>query len=273
MGVPVLIMGESGSGKTYSIKNMNPDEVGIFLCEKNRLPFKKKFITYKLKNLKGEINGREVTVWPAQTIVSKLKNPNLKIYIIDDSQYLMANEYFDRASEQGYQKYTDIGVHFRDLIHFVNNELPDDVVVYFLHHTEMDANSGKTKAKTIGRMLDEKLTVEGLFDIVLRAGVEGSQHFFQTQSGGMDTAKSPEEMFPDARIPNDLKLVDDVIREYYELAPASEINKEPEQKASTGSKAGKSKASAAPAPAPASNATVTTVDKVPAVPDPVNDDW
>ena len=239
MGVPVLIMGESGSGKTYSIKNMNPDEVGIFLCEKNRLPFKKKFITYKLKNLKGEINGREVTVWPAQTIVSKLKNPNLKIYIIDDSQYLMANEYFDRASEQGYQKYTDIGVHFRDLIHFVNNELPDDVVVYFLHHTEMDANIGKTKAKTIGRMLDEKLTVEGLF----------------------------------ARIPNDLKLVDDVIREYYELAPASEINKEPEQKASTGSKAGKSKASAAPAPAPASNATVTTVDKVPAVPDPVNDDW
>lgn len=224
MGVPVLIMGESGSGKTYSIKNLNPDEVGIFLCEKNRLPFKKKFVTYKLRNLKGEKDGREVTVWPAQTIVNNLKNPKLKIYIIDDSQYLMANEYFDRATEQGYNKYTDIGVHFRDLIHTVNNTLPDDVIVYFLHHTEMDSNTGKTKAKTIGRMLDEKLTVEGLFDIVLRACAEGTQHFFQTQSGGMDTAKSPEDMFSDTRIPNDLKLVDDAIREYYELAPASAPN-------------------------------------------------
>lgn len=269
MGVPVLIMGESGSGKTYSIKNMNPDEVGIFLCEKNRLPFKKKFITYKLKNLKGEINGREVTVWPAQTIVSKLKNPNLKIYIIDDSQYLMANEYFDRASEQGYQKYTDIGVHFRDLIHTVNNDLPDDVVVYFLHHTEMDSNTGKTKAKTIGRMLDEKLTVEGLFDIVLRAGVEGTQHFFQTQSSGMDTAKSPEEMFADARIPNDLKLVDDAIREYYELSPASEPLKEPAPK--TSGKAAKQEKQEKATPAAPSNVTVTTTDKIP--PTVVDDGW
>ena len=268
MGVPVLVMGESGSGKTYSIKNLNPDEVGIFLCEKNRLPFKKKFITYKVKNLRGEQNGRDVTVWPAQTIVSKLKNPNLKIYIIDDSQYLMANEFFDRAAETGYQKYSDIGVHFRDLIHFVNNDLPDDVVVYFLHHTEIDRNTGKTKAKTIGRMLDEKLTVEGLFDIVLRACVEGTAHFFQTQSTGMETTKSPEDMFPDTRIPNDLKYVDDVIREYYDLAPttAAETGKEPEQKST--SKAGKSKAGVA---APASGVTVETTDRIPGVADPVVD--
>ena len=269
MGVPVLIMGESGSGKTYSIKNLNPDEVGIFLCEKNRLPFKKKFNTYKLKNAKGEINGREVTVWPAQLIVNNLKSPKLKIYVIDDSQYLMANEYFDRAAEQGYNKYTDIGVHFRDLIHTVNNDLPDDVVVYFLHHTEMDSNTGKTKAKTIGRMLDEKLTVEGLFDIVLRAGVEGTQHFFQTQSSGMDTAKSPEEMFADSRIPNDLKLVDDAIREYYELSPASEPLKEPASK--TSGKAAKQEKQEKAASAAPSNVTVTTTDKIP--PTVVDDGW
>ena len=268
MGVPVLIMGESGSGKTYSIKNLNPDEVGIFLCEKNRLPFKKKFNVYKLKNAKGEVNGREVTVWPAQIIVKSLKEPTKKIYIIDDSQYLMANEYFDRAAENGYNKYTDIGVHFRDLIHTVNNDLPDDVVVYFLHHTEMDSNTGKTKAKTIGRMLDEKLTVEGLFDIVLRVGVEGSRHFFQTQSGGMDTAKSPEEMFADAQIPNDLKLVDDAIREYYELSPASD----PLPKLKKSASAKPSAKTGAPVPVPAaSNVTISETDRVP--PAVVDDNW
>ena len=268
MGVPVLIMGESGSGKTYSIKNLNPEDVGIFLCEKNRLPFKKKFNVYKLKNTKGEVNGREVIVWPAQTVVNYLKKPTKKIYIVDDSQYLMANEYFDRAAEQGYNKYTDIGVHFRDLIHTVNNDLPDDVIVYFLHHTEMDSNTGKTKAKTIGRMLDEKLTVEGLFDIVLRAGVEGTQHFFQTQSSGMDTAKSPEEMFAEGRIPNDLKVVDDAIREYYELSPAAEPIEPPKKAASAKAPA---KANAA---APV-NATVTVADKLPAqtAPETVTDDW
>lgn len=269
MGVPVLIMGESGSGKTYSIKNLNPDAVGIFLCEKNRLPFKKKFNVYKLKNAKGEVNGREVTIWPAQIIVKSLKDPTKKIYIIDDSQYLMANEFFDRAAEQGYGKYTDIGVHFRDLIHTVNSDLPDDVIVYFLHHTEQDSNTGKTKAKTIGRMLDEKLTVEGLFDIVLRVGSEGSQHYFQTQSSGMDTAKSPEDMFPEARIPNDLKLVDDAIREYYELSPASEPLKEPAPK--TTGKAAKTEKAEKPNPVPPSNVTVTTTDKVP--PPVVDDNW
>lgn len=270
MGVPVLIMGESGSGKTYSIKNLNPDEVGIFLCEKNRLPFKKKFNVYKLKNAKGEVNGREVTIWPAQIIVKSLKDPTKKIYIIDDSQYLMANEFFDRAAEQGYGKYTDIGVHFRDLIHTVNSDLPDDVIVYFLHHTEQDSNTGKTKAKTIGRMLDEKLTVEGLFDIVLRVGSEGSQHYFQTQSSGMDTAKSPEDMFPEARIPNDLKLVDDAIREYYELSPASEPLPQPRKTAGAKTQAKASTPAAAPAPV-VSGATVTTSDKVP--PAVVDDNW
>ena len=216
MGIPVAIIGESGSGKTYSIKNMNPDKVGIFLCEKNRLPFRKQFKTYKVKNMVDQENKiiRQGTV--IYTLLKHPRNAELKRYVIDDSQYIMANEFFDRANEKGYDKFTDIGSTFRNLVHLVNNELPDDVIVYFLHHPELDTNTGKQKAKTIGRMLDEKLTLEGCFDIVLFARTNGAEHWFDTQSNGMDTAKSPEDMF-DARIPNDLALVDAKIREYYGL--------------------------------------------------------
>lgn len=202
MGVPVLIMGESGSGKTYSIKNFDPAEVGIFSVEKNRLPFKK--------------DGFKVVKNAGYSVIMKaLAKPTLKRYVIDDSQYLLVNEFFDRAKESGYQKFTDLALNFRNLIHYISRELPDDVVVYFLHHTELDA-AGKVKAKTIGRMLDEKLTVEGCFDIVLLAQVDGGEHSFVTQSDGYTSAKSPEGMF-DQKIPNDLAAVDAAIREYWGL--------------------------------------------------------
>ena len=212
MGVPVLILGESGSGKSYSIKNLDPETTGIMMVEKNTLPFRKPF-----KNVYR--NAKYPQIYGA------LKAHNLKCYVIDDSQYLMANEYFDRADEVGYQKFTDIGVHFRDLIHLVNSKTPDDVIVYFLHHTEMDVNTGKTKAKTIGRMLDEKLTLEGTFNIVLRTVKENGEYFFRTQSDGNDTVKSPEDMFPE-KIPTDLALVDKTIRDYYGL---NAVNKESEE--------------------------------------------
>ena len=195
-------MGESGSGKTYSLKNIDPSEVGIFSVEKNRLPFKKEF-----KVCKNAGYG---------VIMKALKEPKLKKYVIDDSQYLLVNEFFDRAKEVGYQKFTDLALNFRNLIHFISREVPDDVIVYFLHHTELDA-AGKVKAKTIGRMLDEKLTVEGCFDIVLLAQAEGSEHYFITQSDGYTTAKSPEEMFDAIKISNDLSIVDRAIRDYWGL--------------------------------------------------------
>ena len=219
MGIPVLIIGESGSGKTYAIKNLDPAKVGIFLCEKNRLPFRKPFPTYKVRNMKKEEDGKVTVYRQSAVIQTMLRNPKdpkkaPKIYVIDDSQYIMANEYFDRASEKGYDKFVDIGANFRNLVHLVNNELPDDVIVYFLHHPETDSNTGRLKAKTIGKMLDEKLTLEGCFDIVLHARTDGAEHWFSTQSDGTDTAKSPEEMF-EAKIPNDLAFVDKTIREYY----------------------------------------------------------
>lgn len=204
MGVPVLILGESGSGKTYSIKNFDVNEVGIFSVEKNRLPFRDK----EFKILKKATY---------ESIVKNLKNAKLKAYVIDDSQYLMVNEMFDRAKETGYQKFTDIALHFRNLIKMINRDLPEDVVVYFLHHTETDSNSGKEKAKTVGKMLDNQLTVEGCFDVVLITSIESGNHYFITQSDGLTTAKSPEGMFADLKIPNDLKAVDTAIREFWNL--------------------------------------------------------
>lgn len=207
MGIPVLIIGESGSGKTYAIKNMDPEKVGIFLVEKPRLPFRKQFKTCQNATY--------------TKILKTMTDPKLKQYVIDDSQYLLVNEFFDRANETGYQKFTDLALNFRNLIHFIIRKTPDDVVVYFLHHTETDTN-GKLKAKTVGKMLDEKLTIEGLFDIVLRTEITQDGHYFLTQSNGQDTVKSPEDMFPALRIPNDLAAVDNAIRNYYGLSNTNE---------------------------------------------------
>lgn len=203
MGIPVLVMGETGSGKTYSIKNMNPDEVGIFSVEKGRLPFRGNFKVIPKANY---------------SVINRVfKEPKLKKYVIDDSQYLLVNDYFDRAKETGYGKFTDMALSFRNLVHDVNMKLPDDVIVYFLHHTEYDTNSGRTKAKTIGKMIDSYLTLEGCFDIVLMTVIENGEHFFLTQSDGYTTCKSPEGMFPDIKIHNDLSLVDQAIREFWGL--------------------------------------------------------
>lgn len=201
MGIPVMIMGDSGSGKSASLRNFDPSEVGIFNVASKPLPFRK-----QLK----KVDGASYT-----KIYQGLREPKLKAYVIDDSQYLMAFEAFDRAKDVGYQKFTDIALNFRNLIQFIIANTPPDCIVYFLHHTEM-TDAGKTKVKTIGKMLDNQLTVEGLFSIVLLCVADGTTHKFITQSDGYNTAKSPMEMFP-LEIDNDLKLVDTTIREYYNI--------------------------------------------------------
>ena len=211
MGIPVLILGESGSGKSTSLRNFEKEEVGIFNVAGKPLPFRK-----KLNKVDNAGYG---------TILKILKNPGLKKYVIDDSQYLMAFESFDHAKETGYGKFTNMALNFRNLIDFVIKHTPDDVIVYFLHHTER-GEDGRLKAKTLGKMLDNQLTVEGLFSIVLLCQVEGSEHYFITNSDGSSPAKSPMEMF-EPRIPNDLKFVDDKIREYWDIGDKKE-NKEKE---------------------------------------------
>ena len=215
MSLPVLIMGRSGSGKTYSLKNFSPDEVGVISVEKGRLPFKSDLKVVKIPKYGdenadaksyGAIN-RAKYAW----LMKVIETSKVKSIVIDDSQYLLVNELFDRAYEKGYDKFTEMAANFRNLIHFINELDQDDKIVYFLHHTEVDTD-GREKAKTIGKMLDEKLTVEGCFDIVLYC----QDHKFFTQSNGQSTAKTPEDMFP-LEIPNDLKAADDGIREYYNM--------------------------------------------------------
>ena len=201
MGIPVLILGESGSGKSTSLRNFDKEEVGIFNVAGKPLPFRK-----KLNKVDNAGYG---------TIMKILKNPGLKKYVIDDSQYLMAFESFDHAKETGYGKFTNMALNFRNLIDFVIRSTPEDVIVYFLHHTER-GEDGRLKAKTLGKMLDNQLTVEGLFSIVLLCQVDGMEHYFVTNSDGSNPAKSPMEMF-ELKIPNDLKAVDTAIREYWEI--------------------------------------------------------
>ncbi len=213
MSLPVLIFGRSGSGKTYSLKGFRPNEVGILSVEKGRLPFKSDLKVVKVKEFRDSQHS------PAQANAAKytwltnaIKAAKTKALVIDDSQYLMAGEFFDRAMERGYDKYTEIGSNFRELVHMINRLPEEDKIVYFLHHSEEDVE-GREKVKTIGKMLDEKLCVEGCFDIVLYC----QDHKFFTQGNGQSSAKSPEGMF-ELEIPNDLKAVDTAIREYYGLA-------------------------------------------------------
>ena len=212
MSLPVLVMGRSGSGKTYSIKNFSPEEIGVISVEKGRLPFRSDIKVARIpKSFSGVEDyatlNRAKYAW-LEKVIETAKN---NVIVIDDSQYLLVNELFDRAAEKGYDKFVQMASNFRNLIHSINEMDQEDKIVYFLHHTETDSD-GREKVKTIGKMLDEKLTVEGCFDIVIYC----QDHKFYTQSNGQSTAKTPEGMF-DLEIPNDLKLVDTKIREYYNL--------------------------------------------------------
>lgn len=210
MGIPVLILGESGSGKSTSLRNFNEDEIGIFNVAGKPLPFRK-----KLKVANNATYRKIMDNLPHKDKDGKFPAEYLKAFAIDDSQYLLAFEFFDRAKEIGYGKFTDIAMNFRNLINFVIAQTPPDCIVYFLHHIEQ-AEGGRLKAKTIGKMLDEKLTVEGLFSIVLLCRANDGKYSFIPQSDGFTTAKSPMDMF-ETEIDNDLKMVDTTIREYWEL--------------------------------------------------------
>ena len=210
MGIPVLVLGESGSGKSSAMRNFDPSDVGIFNVASKPLPFRKKL--------------NKVDNASYQMMYKVLGEPKLKTYVIDDSQYLMAFEMFDRAKETGYGKFTDVALNFRNLIHYVITCVPEDVIVYFLHHTEV-TDTGKVKAKTSGKMLDNQLTVEGLFSIVLMAKTDGQRYYFETQSDGYSTCKSPMDMF-EKEIDNDLKMVDTTIREYWDLKAKAVDKKE-----------------------------------------------
>ena len=201
MGIPVLILGESGTGKSASLRNFKPSDLKVINVANKPLPFRNKFESISTDDYK--------------TIIKELKLNKKKVSVIDDAQYLMANEFMRRATERGFDKFTEIAQNFWALVNTVK-DLPADQVVYFLAHIERDAN-GNEKIKTIGKLLDEKITVEGMFTIVLKTNVTDGVYSFITQNSGHDTVKSPIGMFPAIVIDNDLKYVDEKIRNYYEI--------------------------------------------------------
>lgn len=201
MAIPVLILGESGTGKSASMRNFKRDQVAVINVAGKPLPFKSDLPTY--------------TTDSYPKIVRALTDMKAPSAVIDDAQYLLANEFMRRSGEMGYQKFTDIAKNYWSLIaETVSKNLPANKIVYFLSHIDRDQD-GHEKCKTIGKLLDEKITVEGLFTIVLKTHVEDGKYTFFTQNSGTDTVKSPIGMFAESQIDNDLKMVDDTIRAYY----------------------------------------------------------
>ena len=212
----VLIMGDSGSGKSTSFRNFKANEVSIFNVTNKDLPYKGKVA--KIDNASYE------------DIAKHLSNPTKRAYIIDDAGYLMVFESFARANETGYSKFTDMAKKFVDMLQFIATQVPDDVIVYITMHTEDDPEMHKIKAKTIGKMIDQQLKLEGLFTIVLRAMQTEDGYKFITRDDNVSTAKSPMGMFDADMIDNDLKAVDTIIRDYYEMPPLVDEKKTTKKK-------------------------------------------
>lgn len=200
MGIPVMILGESGTGKSASMRNCTADRFGIINVSKKPLPFRSAIKTYNTDDY-GKIIGA----------LRVAKTPSV---VIDDSQYLLVNAFMRRSNERGYDKFTDIANNHWNLVQFVINNLPDETIVYFMSHIDRDQN-GNEKAKTIGKMLDQYVTLEGMFTIVLKTHVMDGKYTFLTHNSGFDTVKTPLGMFEADEIDNDLLVVDNTIRDYY----------------------------------------------------------
>ena len=214
MAEKILIMGESGTGKSTSIRNCDPNKTAIINPVGKPLPFKgsKRFST-----LNGETDADKIC-----NFMKEQARSGKKIIIVDDFQYILAIPYMNRIKETGWDKYNDFGSNYFSIID-ICNELPEDVIVYYLTHCETLEN-GLTTVKLIGKLLREKITVEGLFTIVLKTGVNEGKYYFFTQNSGKDTVKSPIGMFDSFSIENDLVYVDAKIRNYYEFDNAASDN-------------------------------------------------
>jgi hypothetical protein len=210
MSIATLIIGESGTGKSCSLRNLSANDCLVIQSIKKPLPFKSSEFKHRSEQ---HPTGNVFVTDNSDTIVTMLHKTQKKIIIIDDFQYLMANEFMRRSSEKGFEKFTEIAKHAHDIV-LAATQLPDDVRVYILSHSE-STDAGNTKCKTIGRLLDEKITLEGIFTIVLKTGVEDGKYFFTTQNNGKDTVKSPMGLFDANRIDNDLKAIDESIFNYY----------------------------------------------------------
>jgi len=211
MSIATLIIGESGTGKTSSMRNLPASSTLLIQPVKKPLPFRSDWSAFSEANKGGNI----FTTDNSAQIVSIMRKTKREVIVIDDFQYILANEYMRRSDERGFDKFADIGRHAWDILS-VASELADTTRVYILGHTQTD-DFGKVKVKTIGKMLDEKIVIEGMFSTVLRTHVSNGEYQFSTRNNGSDTTKSPIGLFDADYIDNDLAAVDAAICDYYQL--------------------------------------------------------
>ena len=207
MAQKILVMGESGTGKSTSLRNCDPATTAVVNPVGKPLPFKG---AGKFETLDNETDARKICKWMKEQV-----SAGKKLIVVDDFQYILAVPYMNRIKEAGWDKWNDFGSNYYEIIE-VCKDLPDDVVVAYMTHTET-LDNGVTTIKLIGKMLREKITIEGLFTVVLRTLVSEGSYYFVTQNNGKDTVKSPLGMFPAYTIDNDMKYVADKMRNYYEV--------------------------------------------------------
>lgn len=208
MGELVYIMGKSGTGKSRSMRNIPKDDFLLINPEGKRPPFGKDAPAFGVKTIVTDNADKIVDLIGTYS-------HKYKIIVVDDFQTVMTNEFMRRSAEASYQKWTDIGKHAWEIANKVKDG-PDDSIVYIMCHTEIDDN-GNEKIKTLGKLLDQNVVLESKSAIVLKTAVSDGVYSFCTENNGRDTVKSPEGMFPSYAINNDLKYVDDKIRNYYGL--------------------------------------------------------
>jgi len=204
-----MVLGQSGTGKTTSLRNMNPADTLLIQVIAKPLPFRN--AEWKPVAEKGNV----LIANSSESIIKAMRKTTRSVIVVDDLQYLLATEFMARAYEKGYEKFTEMALHYYNVL-MAASALDDYKRVYLLSHTDT-SDSGRIKAKTIGKMLDEKITVEGLLTIVFRTSVINGQYVFNTRNNGADTVKTPMGMFADEHIDNDLSAVDAAIVEYYGL--------------------------------------------------------
>lgn len=210
MSIATLILGNSGSGKSTSLRNLDPSKTLLIQCIKKPLPFRSNGWKTRL-TLKSE--GNVIQSSDPAVIVKVLQTAPHDIVVVDDYQAVMVNELMNRSSEKGYDKFTDIGKNAFNVFQAAGSR-PDHRRVYILAHTQTD-DFGQVRMKTVGKMVDQTLVPEGYFTIVLRTEIINGQYLFATQTNGQDCCKSPIDMFADQHMPNDLAAVDNAICDFY----------------------------------------------------------
>lgn len=199
--VPVLLIGKSGSGKSASLRNFKKDEIAIANVLGKPLPFK------------SDLEAPKVDDY--NIILKAIQNTSKKVIVIDDANYLITNEFMNKSSVKGFDKYNEMGNNFFNLINGIKN-VEGGKTVYLIMHEDTD-DEGNVKPKTIGKLLDDKVNIQGMFTICLRSMYDNGNYIFRLKTNGQDCVKTPIGLFDEEQMENDLKLVDDKIREYYEL--------------------------------------------------------